>query len=188
MGSRLRVYPSFRLRRMRRWTVLLIPHDTDVPRTIAVSARAARTTAAAVAVVALAAVVGVGAMAGWIARPDSAERDRQLSAPTGTVASLSGSAVDSLRATVEALYSALDTIRQADARLREAAGLPQVDSASLQAHAEMATTRAAADSLLRGANLVAGRLGKMADSARSRGRASWTESTSVSTPKDGVRR
>ncbi len=173
---------------MRRWTVLLIPHDTDEPRTIGISGRTVRTTAVAAAVLAIAAVVGVGAIAGWIVRPTDAERGQGFSSSAGTSSPSSGSALDSLRATVEALYGALDTIRQADARLREAAGLPQVDSASLQAHAAMAGTRAAADSLLRGAIVVAGRLGRMADSASSRGRASMTESTSVAMPKDGVRR
>lgn len=173
---------------MRRWTVLLIPHDTDQPRSFAVSNRALRVATVSAAALFVAAVVGVGAMAGWIARPSDGERAAELSAPAGDGVLGSGNAVDSLRATVEALYGALDTIRQADARLRAAAGVPPIDSASLDAHAEIADTRAAADSLLRGATIVAGRLGRLADSARIRDSARAKGSRAAPTAAGTVRR
>jgi hypothetical protein len=53
---------------MKRWTVLFIPHDTDEPRSVAVSSRALRWMGAGVAIVAVAAIVGVGAIASWAAR------------------------------------------------------------------------------------------------------------------------
>ena len=153
---------------MKRWTVLFIPHDTDEPRSVAVSSRALRWMGAGVAIVAVAAIVGVGAIASWAARTgEGTMRARQ--ATVGEVEGESRVAeMDSLRATVQALNGALDTIRRADARLSAAAGVPAPDSATLQAHAALKGSRASADSLLRRAALVKGRIEALADSASAR--------------------
>lgn len=154
---------------MKRWTILFVSHDTDEPRSVAVSARALRWMGFGAGVVAVAAIVGVGAIATWATQLGRGE-DRALVVSDGEVRTSANAAaeMDSLRETVDALNSALDTIRREDARLSAAAGVPAPDSATLQAHAALKGSRAAADSLLRRASLVADRLGQMADSASAR--------------------
>ena len=50
---------------MKRWTVLFVSHDTDDPRSVAVSARALRFMGIGAGAVVVAAIVGVGAIATW---------------------------------------------------------------------------------------------------------------------------
>ncbi len=151
---------------MRRWTLLLIPHDTEQPRSIAVSERAVRLAGSAAAFVVLAAVVGIGAVAALISRTGGVSSEVEAAASVAPAAAPSATAeVDSLRATVRLLTGTLDTIREADARLSAASGVPSADSATLRAHVEIAGTRAKADSLLMRASSVAGRMGALADSA-----------------------
>lgn len=154
---------------MKRWTILFVSHDTDEPRSVAVSARALRWMGLGAGAVAVAAIVGVGAMATWAAQLGQRD-ERALVESDGEVRTSAKAAaeMDSLRVTVEALNSALDTIRREDARLSAAAGVPAPDSATLQAHAALNGSRAAADSLLRRASLVADRIGQLADSASAR--------------------
>ena len=150
---------------MRRWTVLLIPHDTDQSRSFAVSGSVLRIAASVAALVVLAAVIGVGSIAAWVARPGT----RPGAGRAGLVATRDSSPteaqVDSLRATVHALRGTLDTIRQADARLTRVAGIEPSDTATLRTFDAIRGSRAAADTLLRGAKVVARRLGSLADSA-----------------------
>ncbi len=153
---------------MRAWTVLLVPHDTEEPRSIAVSGRMLRVAAAAAVVVLFAAAIGIGTVAARWARVD------RMGASVGSAALLEDGAVvtggelDSLRATVEALYDVLGTIRQSDARLSDAAGMGHRTELRADSHAAIALTRASADSLLVGASRVADRLVALADSARGR--------------------
>ncbi len=153
---------------MRTWTVLFIPHDTEEPRSVAVSERMLRVAAAMAIVVLFAAVIGIGSVAGRWARADrTAETVRGSAVFDAGVVGGSGE-LDSLRATVEALYHVLDTIRQSDAQLSEAAGVGRGASDVEASHASIALTRASADSLLHGASQVAERLVALADSARQR--------------------
>lgn len=154
---------------MKRWTVLFVSHDTDEPRSVAVSARTLRFLGIGGGAVVVAAIVGVGAIATWATQLGRGD-NRALVVSDGEVRSSANAAaeMDSLRETVDALYGALDTIRRADARLSQAAGVPAPDSATLQAHAALRGSRAAADSLLRRASLVADRIGALADSASAR--------------------
>lgn len=151
---------------MRRWTILLIPHDTEQPRSYAVSERAVRRAVGGAAVLALTVIGGVAATAYQVARRGGLARVAQADS---AAASSDERAVDSLRATVEALNGALDTIRATDAMLAQVAGVAPPDSATLARRAALERTKASADSLLRGASAVAGRLGALADSARRRG-------------------
>ena len=153
---------------MRTWTVLLIPHDTDEPRGIAVSERLLRVAAAMAVIVLFAAVIGIGTVA---ARWAGAQRTADTMQRAGIFAEGSmsaGSELDSLRATVEALYHVLDTIRLSDAQLSAAAGVGRDASDVGDNHASIALTKASADSLLHGASQVAARLVALADSARQR--------------------
>jgi hypothetical protein len=152
---------------VRRWTILVVPHDTDHPRSYAISERTLRRAVATAAVLVVVAVGGIGATAYQVARGRGTGWGEL--ATESASASADTPAVDSLRATVESLHSALDTIRETEARLAQAAGVAPVDSATLARRAAIAATRASADSLLRGATVVAGRLGALADSARRRG-------------------
>ncbi len=154
---------------MKRWTILFVSHDTDEPRSVAVSARALRWMGIGAGAVALAAIVGVGAIATWATQVgQGGARAVVVSEGEVRTSSTTAAEMDSLRETVDALNSALDTIRRADARLSAAAGVPAPDSATLQAHAALRGSRAAADSLLRRASLVANRIGALADSASAR--------------------
>ena len=153
---------------MKRWTVLFIPHDTNEPRSVAVSSRALKWMGGAAVVVAIAAIVGVGVLAGLVVRTGGEATPAPVASGGDADGGSAAAEVDSLRATVRALHSALDTIRHADARLSEPAGVPAPDSATLQAHASLKLSRASADSLLRRASLVAGRIGALADSASAR--------------------
>ncbi len=156
---------------MRSWTLLLIPHDTDEPRSIAVSERWLRVGAAGVVVILFAAIVGIGTLAArWASVDSPSARARTAGVlDDGSVGATGGGGeLDSLRATVEALYHVLDTIRQSDAQLSEAAGLGATEATAEGNHASIALTRASADSLLQGASQVAERLVALADSARRR--------------------
>ncbi|MCC6928850.1 MAG: hypothetical protein IT359_07655 [Gemmatimonadaceae bacterium] len=152
---------------MRRWTILFIPHDTEEPRSFAVSDRALRWMAGGAAALILTGAVGLGAIAWWASSQRLQRAEARLAAESD-VLGRTAAEMDSLRATVSALNGALDTIRHADARLSAAAGVAVPDSATLQTQAELRGSRAAADSLLRRAAFVAQRIGAMADSASAR--------------------
>ncbi|MEP7384679.1 MAG: hypothetical protein ABI910_23615 [Gemmatimonadota bacterium] len=153
---------------MRSWTLLLIPHDTEEPRSIAVSGRMVRAAALSAAIVALAAVIGIDTVAArWVSAGEMGRSARAASMLEERTL-VSGAEIDSLRATVEALYHVLDTIRFSDARLSEAAGLAPGSAPLGGDHATIAVTQATADSLLLGANQLASRLVALADSARGR--------------------
>ncbi|MFN8666447.1 MAG: hypothetical protein U0164_04500 [Gemmatimonadaceae bacterium] len=152
---------------MRRWTILFIPHDTEQPRSFAVSERALRWMAGGAAALVLVAVVAIGSIAWWVSSGRLQRAEARLAAESDALGRTAAE-MDSLRATVSALNGALDTIRQADARLSAAAGMGKPDSATLQTQAALRGSRASADSLLRRAAFVAQRIGAMADSATAR--------------------
>jgi hypothetical protein len=81
------------------------------------------------------------------------------------------------------LNGTLDTIREADARLSAASGVPSADSTTLRAHRAIQGQRAAADSLLSHASSVAGQLGQMADSATGRRQVRTSRGTVASKPR-----
>ncbi len=124
-----------------------------------------RAAALSATIVALAAVIGIGTVSARWVRAGELGRSARSAAMVEEGALVSGGEIDSLRATVEALYHVLDTIRFSDARLSEAAGLAPGSTTVGADHATIAVTRAGADSLLLGANQAADRLVALADSA-----------------------
>ena len=114
---------------MRRWTVLLVPHDSEAPRSVSVTERALRWALAAGAVVLLVAVIGLGSLVAQIGRGSDKTVARGGEVAPGSVAQ--SPAVIALRARVGALHVMLDTIRREDARLRADAGTPRADTTTL---------------------------------------------------------
>ena len=116
---------------MRHWTVMFIPHDTESPRSISVSGRVLRIAASAALVIALVALIGLGSIiaqlgdfgAAGVTQASGRMRDAVEAAPTADV--------QLLRQQVRALNGTLDTIRNADARLRAVAGVVNPDTATL---------------------------------------------------------
>lgn len=152
---------------VKRWTLLVIPHDTQQPRSVAVTERALRLAGVGTGIVLIAALVGVAAVTRWAAQPRGGDAAAIRTAERQALLdSLQRGELDSLRRTVQALDATIRTIRGADARLSMASGLAPADSTTLRAHAELPRTRAVADSLLRGASAVARRIEAMADSAQ----------------------
>jgi len=154
---------------VKRWTLLVIPHDTEQPRSVALSERALRWAGIGAGLTLAAALIGVAALARWAAKPRGPDAAAiRLAERQALLDSLQREELDSLRRTVQALDGTMRSIRGADARLSAASGLSPADSATLRAHADLPRTRAAADSLLRGASAVARRIESMADSAQRR--------------------
>lgn len=174
---------------MKRWTLLLIPHDTERPRSFAVSERSVRLMGSAVAVVVLAAVVGIGAITVLVSRRGERSAGTRLAAERpGVLAPPSRAQVESLQATVDALTGTLDTIREADARLSALSGVPSADSGILRAHRAIQGSKASADSLLRQASTVAAGLDQLADSATVRRQVKTSRGSVATKPKSKPKR
>lgn len=135
---------------------------------MAVSERTLRWASAGVGLLLLAMLGGTATLAARVARSRAPFDTTGSTAAASVDDSLTRAEMDALRATVSALHGTLDTIRATDAMLHEVAGVTPADSASLQAHATLRRTRASADSLLRGASAVAGRIEALADTTRAR--------------------
>jgi hypothetical protein len=176
----------------RRWTVMLIPHGSDAPMSIAVSERALRFLTSIIIAVALVAVIGLGTIIAQLGRFGTRGANEATSSTPTPSRDLA-----SLRERVAHLNGALDTIRDSDARLRQAAGVPAADTAKMMqrflsrvpifrrwaqrgnvvvpvnvAGTDSMTTNgdaqhasAVADSLVAHASDVANRYGTLADSA-----------------------
>ena len=105
---------------------MLIPHGSEPPMSIAVSERALRFLTPIAVAVALIALIGVGTIIARLGRLGP------VGANTGSAASPAPSKeLASLRGRVSELHGTLATIRAADMRLREVAGVPAVDTARL---------------------------------------------------------
>jgi hypothetical protein len=152
---------------VKRWTLLVIPHDTEQPRSVALSERALRWAGIGLGVLLVSGLVGMAAVARWAVQPRGEDAQAiRAAAREALLDSLRSNEVDSLRQTVQALDGTMRTIRSAEARLSAASGLGPTDRTALRAHADLPRTRAAADSLLRGATVVARKIEAMADSAQ----------------------
>ncbi|MGQ0648347.1 MAG: hypothetical protein ACT4P7_12330 [Gemmatimonadaceae bacterium] len=112
---------------MKRWTLLLISHDTASPRMFSVTDRALRLVAAVGAALMLVAVIGIGSLV--------AQLGDLRGRPAALVAEEANGAispqVNELRERVGALQGMLDTINGEDARLRATVGEPQADTSTL---------------------------------------------------------
>ncbi len=123
----------------KRWTELVVSHDSDAPRTISVSERVVRVAASIATFVVLIALIGIGALVAqlgnlpsrpWSAAVDSAGTPATARAMRGSTRRSSPEVVR-LRNQVSALRGALDTIQLEDARLRATAGISATDSSTL---------------------------------------------------------
>ena len=106
---------------MRRWTLLLIPHDSESPKSISVTERAVRVFATAGVALALVALIGVGSVVAQLGHLRIPRSDGGAASPK----------VQELRERVGALRGALDTLRREDARLRATVGAPRADTTTL---------------------------------------------------------
>ena len=109
----------------RRWTVMVVPHGSDSPRSFSISERAVRAAAYTGSVLGLIALVGIGsavASAGRaisrIVRPSEANA-MSHSAPRD---------VSEVASRVASLRDTLEVIRKREAQIRLLAGLPATDS------------------------------------------------------------
>jgi biotin carboxyl carrier protein len=104
----------------RRWTLLVVPHGSDSPRTYTLTERALRIGSAFAALVGIVAAVGIGVLVSTIGMPTSriAQRENRL---------LSQELID-LKIRLRHLEDTLQVIGKHDERVRLLAGLPAVDS------------------------------------------------------------
>jgi murein DD-endopeptidase MepM/ murein hydrolase activator NlpD len=108
----------------RRWTVMVVPHGSDSPRSFSISERAVRAGAYVGSVLALMALVGLGSTIATTGRLIS-------SAVRPTEANAMGSKprdVAEVARRVASLRDTLDVIRKREAQIRLLAGLPATDS------------------------------------------------------------
>lgn len=110
---------------MRRWTILLISHDTEAPRSFSFTERTLRRVASVGVALLLVGLIGVGS---FVARLGSLPPGRSVATVNKAPASPD---VIALQERLGAIRGALDTIRREDARLRAVAGVPSTDSATL---------------------------------------------------------
>lgn len=115
---------------MRRWTLLLVSHDSEAPRTYSVSEQTVRVGVLLGIAFVLVAMIGVGTV---VARFGSLSP--QPAAQVAGVARLSDAEVSpevrTLRHRVARLHGVLDTIRQHESQLRAAAGMPGTDTTTM---------------------------------------------------------
>jgi murein DD-endopeptidase MepM/ murein hydrolase activator NlpD len=104
----------------RSWTLLVVPHGSDSPRTFTLTERALRIGSGVAAMVGIIAAIGIGVLVSTIGMPTSriAQRENRL---------LSQELVD-LRVRLRHLEDTLNVIGKHDERVRLLAGLPAVDS------------------------------------------------------------
>jgi biotin carboxyl carrier protein len=104
----------------RSWTLLVVPHGSDSPRTFTLTERALRIGSGIAAVVGIVAAIGIGVLVSTIGMPTSriAQRENRL---------LSQELID-LKIRLRHIEDTLDVIAKHDERVRLLAGLPAVDS------------------------------------------------------------
>jgi hypothetical protein len=115
---------------MRRWTVLLISHDSEAPRTYSITERSARVGALLGLVFLLVATIGVGTLIASVGslNPQPAA---QVASATRDDNGVASPELRSLRHRVARLNGVLDTIRQQESQLRVTAGVPATDSKTI---------------------------------------------------------
>lgn len=134
----------------RRWTVMVVPHGSDSPRSFAISERAVRAAAYAGSVLGLMALIGIGSaiasasrVVASVVRPAEANAAMSNSKPRD---------VSEVTRRVASLRDTLEVIRKREAQIRLLAGLPATDSGSA---ADAPQVVAATDSASRGESIQA---------------------------------
>jgi murein DD-endopeptidase MepM/ murein hydrolase activator NlpD len=107
------------------WTVMVVPHGSDSPRSFAISERAVRAAAYAGSVLGLVAVVGLGSA---IASAGRVISDLVGPAEANAMASSTPRDVSEVARRVSSLRDTLEVIRKREAQIRLLAGLPATDS------------------------------------------------------------
>jgi hypothetical protein len=104
----------------RSWTLLVVPHGSDSPRTFTLTERALRIGSGIAAVIGIVAAIGIGVLVSTIGMPTSriAQRENRL---------LSQELID-LKLRLRHIEDTLNVIAKHDERVRLLAGLPAVDS------------------------------------------------------------
>jgi murein DD-endopeptidase MepM/ murein hydrolase activator NlpD len=153
----------------RRWTVMVVPHGSDSPRSFSISERAVRAAVYVGSTLGLLAVVGVatavtttGRYITGVVRP--AEANAMSTRPAHNASEVA-KRVASLRDT-------LDVIRKREAQIRLLAGLPSTDSAASAGVASDSTAdsltrgepRADVETLIKRADLLSARFAAVSDS------------------------
>lgn len=145
---------------MRRWTIMLIPHGSEAPRTWSLTERSLRRLIWTGSLAALLLSIGAATVISRVAL--LASPPVMAADVPGSGAALHGEGA-ALRARVAELDSMLDTIRSADDRLKRLVGSAAGDSVAM-----ILRSRASADSLLEHASRVARGFAIVRDSSASR--------------------
>ena len=153
----------------RRWTVMVVPHGSDSPRSFSVSERAVRAVAYVGSVLGLMAIIGLGTAIATTGRYISgAIRPTEANAMSSRPRDL-----DEVARRVASLRDTLNIIRKREAQIRLLAGLPATDSASptsiaADGDAADSTTRgpihADVETLIQRADLLSARFAAVTDS------------------------
>jgi murein DD-endopeptidase MepM/ murein hydrolase activator NlpD len=109
----------------RRWTVMVVPHGSDSPRSFAISERAVRAAAYTGSVLGLVALVGLGSA---IASAGRVISDLVRPAEANAMARSTPRDVSEVARRVASLRDTLEVIRKREAQIRLLAGLPATDS------------------------------------------------------------
>jgi len=134
----------------RRWTVMVIPHGSDSPRSFAISERAVRAAAYTGSVLGLVALIGIGSAIASASRViSSVIRPAEANA---AMSSTKPRDVTEVARRVASLRDTLDVIRKREAQIRLLAGLPATDSGNA---ADAPQVAAATDSASRGESIQA---------------------------------
>ncbi len=153
----------------RRWTVMVVPHGSDSPRSYSISERAVRLALYAGSMIGLMAAIGLGTAIATTGRYISgAIRPTEANAMSSHPRDLS-----EVARRVASLRDTLDVIRKREAQIRLLAGLPAADSAA-QALAvpgdssgdsvSRATPREDVETLIQRADLLSARFAAVTDS------------------------
>ena len=159
----------------RRWTVMVVPHGSDSPRSFSISERAVRAGAYAGSVLGLMAIIGLGTAIATTGRYISgAIRPTEANAMSSRPRDL-----DEVARRVASLRDTLNIIRKREAQIRLLAGLPAADSAtptSIIVGGETADSgsrgpiHADVETLIQRADLLSARFAAVTDSLQSNAR------------------
>ena len=152
----------------RRWTVMIVPHGSDSPRSFSISERTVRSGVYVGAVLALMAIVGLGSAIATTGRMiSSAVRPTEANAMSSRPRD-----VAEVARRVASLRDTLDVIRKREAQIRLLAGLPATDSGAPNAAGFGAAGDSAArvpidadvETLIQRADLLSARFAAVTDS------------------------